>query len=176
MDHPLTQSESRRIQEVFSKEVIAKERFWRMRPDGIVVLPPVGNKTGVFCILEHKRMSDVCDRYLTRDKPYGTTENQYVSLRIVISEVIKRQGWKVEQISFITGARPVNKQDLSQNLKFFNVPEASIHSIYSKLVMRVFDVYANILKCMYSTRFSWGPARSEASPEAQPTPIPSTRR
>ena len=37
--------------------------------------------------------------------------------------------------------------------------------------MRVFDVYANILKCMYSTRFSGGLTRSEASSEAQPTPI-----
>jgi hypothetical protein len=65
----------------------------------------------------------------------------------------------------------VNKQDLSKNLKFFNVPEANIQSIYSKLAMRVFDVYTNILKCMYSTRFSGGSTRSEASPEAQPTPI-----
>jgi hypothetical protein len=37
--------------------------------------------------------------------------------------------------------------------------------------MRVFDVYANILKCMYSTRLSGGSTRSEASPEDQPTPI-----
>jgi hypothetical protein len=29
-----------------------------MRPDGIEDLPPVGNKTGVFCILEHKWMSE----------------------------------------------------------------------------------------------------------------------
>jgi hypothetical protein len=28
-----------------------------------------------------------------------------------------------------------------------SVPEASIQSIFSKLAMRVFDVYANILKC-----------------------------
>ncbi len=27
--------------------------------DGIAVLPPVENKAGVFCILEHKRTSDV---------------------------------------------------------------------------------------------------------------------
>jgi hypothetical protein len=140
-----------------------------MRPHGIAVLPPVGHKAGVFCILEHERMSDVCDRYLTRTK--RTAEDQYASLRSVISEVIQCQGWKVEQVSFITGSRSVNKQDLSQNLKFFNVPEHSIQSIYSKLVMRVFDVYANILKYMYSTRFSWVSTRSEASPEAQPTPI-----
>ena len=65
----------------------------------------------------------------------------------------------------------VNKEDLIKNLKFFNVPEASIQSIYSKLAMRVFDEYANILKCMYSTRFSGDTTRPEASSEAQPTPI-----
>jgi hypothetical protein len=109
-----------------------------MWPDGIEVLPPVGNTDGIFCILEHKRISDVCDQYLIRGK--STDENQYVSLRSVISTVIQRQGWKVEQVIFITGARSVDKQDLSKNLKFFRVPETSIDSIYSKLEMRVFDV------------------------------------
>jgi hypothetical protein len=62
-------------------------------------------------------------------------------------------------------------RSLSKNLKFFNVSEDSIQSKYSKLAMRVFDVYTNILKCMYNTRFRGGPRRLEASPEAQPTPI-----
>jgi hypothetical protein len=35
--------------------------------------------------------------------------------------------------------------------------------------MRVFDVYVNILKCMYSTRFSGGPARAGDSSETQST-------
>jgi hypothetical protein len=91
-----------------------------MRSDGMAVLPPVGNTVGTFCILEHKRMSDFCERYLVRVK--STTENQYVSLRSVISTVIQCQDWKVEQFSFITGARSVDKQDLSKNLKFFRVP------------------------------------------------------
>jgi hypothetical protein len=133
-----------------------------------VILPPVGNKTGIFCILEHKRISDVCDQYLTRGK--HTSETQYESLRSAISKAIQIQGWRVEQISFITGVRSVNNQDLSKNLQFFNVPEATIQSIHSKLSMRVFDVYANILKCMYSTRFTGGPTRLEASPEDQQTP------
>jgi hypothetical protein len=47
----------------------------------------------------------------------------------------------------------------------------SIQSIYSKLEMRVFDVYANILQCMCSTRFSGGSTRSEASPEDQSATI-----
>jgi len=82
---------------------------------------------------------------------------------------IQREGWKVEQVSFITGARSVNKKDFSKNMKFFNVPEASIQSVYSKLTMRVFDIYANILKCMYSTRFSGGSTKSEDPPETQST-------
>ena len=77
-----------------------------MRPDGIAVLPPVGNKTGVFCILEHKRMSDVCDRYLTRVK--HAVEDQYSSLHSTINETIQCQDWKVDQIILITGARSVN--------------------------------------------------------------------
>jgi hypothetical protein len=133
MARPLTPVEDRRIKEGIPKETVVKESFWRIRSDGIAVLPPVGNTVGIFCILEHKRMSDVCDRYLIRAK--NTAENQYVSLRSAISTVIQSQGWKVEQVSFITGARSVDKQDLSKNLKFFRVPEASIDSIYSKLAM-----------------------------------------
>ncbi len=36
--------------------------------------------------------------------------------------------------------------------------------------MRTFDVYANILKYMYSTRFNGGATGSETSTEAQLTP------
>ncbi len=133
------------------EHVFQGESFWWMWPDGIAVLPPVGNTAGIFCILEHKRMSDVCDRYLIRVK--STVENQYVSLRGVISTVIHRQGWQVEQISFITGARSVDKQDLIKNLKFFRVPEVSINSIYSKLVMRTFDVTLNREYCQIHVQY-----------------------
>ena len=172
MKRPFTQADERKIQEGQSRETVAKERFWRLRPDGIEVLPPVGNKSGVFCILEHKRMSDVCDQYLVRAK--HEEEDQYASLRSALSGVIQRAGWKVEQVSFITGARSVNKKDFSKNMKFFNVPEVSIQSVYSKLTMRVFDVYANILKCMYITRFSGGSTKLEDSLEAQSTPTAAT--
>jgi hypothetical protein len=94
---PLTQAENKRIQGGQSRESVVKKRFWRLRPDGIAALPPVGNKADIFCILEHKRMSDVCDQYLTRAK--RTVEDQYVSLHSDISVVIGREGWRVEQIS-----------------------------------------------------------------------------
>ena len=99
-------------------------------------------------------MSDVTDQYLLRAR--FRTVNQYESLRRSLGIVLQRQGWKVEQISFIVGARFLNEQDLRKNLKFFQVPEASIESIGSKLAMRIFDEYANILRCMYSTRFNGG--------------------
>jgi hypothetical protein len=130
------------------RKILADATGWHSGP------PTRGNKACVFCILEYKHMSDVCDRYLLRAK--STAENQYTSLRSAISDAIHRQRWTEEQISFVTGSRLVNKQDLGKNLKFFIVPEASIQSVYSKLAMRVFDVYANILKCMYSTRYSGG--------------------
>jgi len=139
-----------------------------MRPDGIAVLPPVGNKTVIFCILEYKCMSDFTDQYLRRSK--STDENQYVSLRSALSDVIHHQDWKVEQIRFVTGSRSVNEQDLRKSLKFFRVPEDSIKSIYSKLAKRVFDVYANILRCMYSTRFNVVTTRSGVFSEDQMTP------
>ena len=69
---------------------------------------------------------------------------------------------------------PKVKGDPIKNLKFFRVPEASVQSIYSKLGMRVFDVYTNILKCMYSTRFSGGSTMLEDSSDAQATPIVAT--
>ena len=90
-------------------------------------------------------MSDVTNQYLVWARL--KTEDQYSSLFIHTS---------------------VNEQ-LRKNLKFFQVPEARIESIYSMLTMRVFDVYANILKCMYSTLFNGGLASSGSSSETQST-------
>jgi hypothetical protein len=48
----------------------------------------------------------------------------------------------------------------------FKVPQAGIETIRSKLIFKIFDEYANILKGMYSTRFNRRPANSAAP--AQP--------
>ncbi len=64
MVRPLTSVEDRRIKEGIPRKTVVKESFWRMWSDGISVLPPVGNTTGIFCILEHKRMSDSLVSYL----------------------------------------------------------------------------------------------------------------
>ena len=55
----------------------------------------------------------------------------------------------------------MNNQDLGKNLKFFQVPEAIIQSV--TLAMRVFDVFANILKFMCSTRYDGDSIKSGVS-------------
>ncbi len=65
MTHPLTPVENKRIKEGIPRETVMKESFWRIWLDGITVLPPVGDTAGTFCILEHKRMSDCCERILS---------------------------------------------------------------------------------------------------------------
>ena len=129
---------------------------------------PTESKSGIFYILEFKRMSDITDQYLIRAR--SRAENQYASLRRALGETIQRQGWRVEQISFITGSRSLNEDDLRKKLKFFQVPEASIEVIGSKLALRIFDEYANILRCMYSTRYRGGPSGTRSSTEGPKIP------
>jgi hypothetical protein len=97
-------------------------------------------KSGTFCILEFKWMSDVIDQYLIRVR--FQAENQYESLWRTLGGTLQHQGWCVDQIS-------LNEEDLRENLKFFQVPESSIEAIGSKLDMWIFDEYVNILRCMY---------------------------
>ncbi len=63
----------------------------------------------------------------------------------------------MKQKSFIAGARSLNEKDLHDNLVYFKVPQAGIDSIRSKLDLKIFDEYANILKGMYNTRFNGHP-------------------
>jgi hypothetical protein len=83
-----------------------------------------------------------------------TYEAQCASLRSALAMTMQRQGWKVEQVSFIAGARSLNEEKLKKNLTYFDVSPASIEPIRAKLAMKIFDEYANILKGMYSIRFN----------------------
>ncbi len=102
--------------------------------------------------MEFKRMSDVTNQCIVRAK--NVAEEQHLSLRSVLSKTMQRQGWKVEQVSFITGAWSLNEEDLKKNLAYFKVPSVRVEPIHTKLVMMIFDEYANILKGMYSIRFN----------------------
>ena len=82
------------------------DRLWNKRPDGIAIKMPTKTKTGVICLLEFKRMSDVTNHYIVRTN--HVSETQYASLRSVLVITMQRQGWKVEQVSFIGGVRSLN--------------------------------------------------------------------
>ncbi len=78
--------------------------------------PPTKTKSGVFCILEFKLMSDVTDQHLGRSRQ-KVTEDQYDSLRSDLSKTIEHQGSMVNRISFITGTRSLNEEDLTEFFK-----------------------------------------------------------
>ncbi len=77
-----------------------------------------------------------------------------MSIKSALQRTLGPHGWIVSQRSFIDGARSLNKKDLHDNLAYFKVPQTGIDSIRSKLTLKIFDEYANILKGMYSTRFN----------------------
>jgi hypothetical protein len=81
-----------------------------------VFRPPTKTKSGVFCILEFKLMSDVTDQHLGRSRQ-KVTEDQYDSLRSDLSKTIEHQGSMVNRISFITGTRSLNEEDLTEFFK-----------------------------------------------------------
>jgi hypothetical protein len=141
-----------RRQQGISHEQIAEDRLWNKRPDGIAFKMPTATKSGVICLLEFKRMSDVTSHYIVRAKSVAVA--QYESLRSALSKTMQHSGWMVHQRSFIAGARSLNEAEFKENLEYFKVPSASIDSIRTKLAMTLFDEYANILKGMYSIRFN----------------------
>ncbi len=83
-------------------------------------------------------------------------EDQYASFRTALSKTLQHQTWEVDQVSFITVARSLNEEDLRKNLQVFEVPQAGIETIRSKLVMTLYNEY--VLKGMYSARFNGGGA------------------
>jgi hypothetical protein len=100
-------------------------------------------------------MTCVTDQYVKRAK--HVAETQHVSIKSVLQRTLGFQGWTVKQKNFISGARSLDEGDLHDNLTYFKVPQTGIDSIRSKLVFKIFDEYANILKGMYSTRFNGHP-------------------
>ncbi len=153
--HPLTEAEQRKCDAGTSEAIIAIDRLWNKRPDGFAIKKTTETKVGEVVILEFKRMSCVTDQYVKRPKNVG--QAQYVTIKSALQRTLGLQGWTVTQKSFITGARSLNEKDLHDNLTYFKVPQSGIDSIRSKLALKIFDEYANILKGMYSTRFNGRP-------------------
>ena len=108
---PLTQVEEIRRQKGIPHEQIAQDRLWNKRLDGIAFKVPTKGGAGVICLLEFKRMSDVTSHYIVRSK--HVAEAQYASLKSALAITMQRQGWKVEQVSFIARARSLNEKKIN---------------------------------------------------------------
>ena len=78
LQRPLTRAETVRRQQGISHEQIAEDRLWNKRPDGIAFKMPTDTKSGVICLLEFKRMSDVTSHYIVRARSVAMA--QYESL------------------------------------------------------------------------------------------------
>ena len=56
---------------------------------------------------------------------------------------MQRQGWRVEQVSVVTGVWSLNEEELKKNLAYFKVPSTSVETIHAKLAMKIFDEYVS---------------------------------
>ena len=81
-------------------------------------------------------MSDTTEQFLERARRIA--ESQGDSLKKVQDTTLQSNGWEVRQISFVSGACSASKS-LRNKSKIFNVPEAGIESIRSKLSMKIID-------------------------------------
>jgi len=101
MKRPLTPAERKRRQEGNApRETIAEERLCPKRPDGIAIKRPTKIKSGVFCILESKRMSDVADQYIGGARQAAEDQYaSYASLRTALSNTLRHQGWVFKESS-----------------------------------------------------------------------------
>ncbi len=113
-------------------------------------------------------MSCVTDQYVRRVR--NVAEAQYAYIKSALERTLGPQGWTVSQRSFTAGARSLNEKDLHDNLPYFKVPQEGIDSIRSKLALKIFDEYANILKGMYSTRFNGRPENKGGHDQMDTTP------
>jgi hypothetical protein len=77
----------------------------------------------------------------------------------------------VNHRNFITGSRSLIEQDLHENLGYFKVPQVGIESTRSKLVLKIFDEYVNILKGMYSTWFHGCPRDNDTNDQRDSDPV-----
>ena len=84
----------------------------------------------------------------TNSSPLGGSSGRHYSIR----------DGKSNGSASLRDPGPSNEQDLRKKLKIFQVPETSIEAIGAKLATKIFDEYAHILRCMYSTRFNGDPS------------------
>ena len=80
-------------------------------------------------------------------------------MKSALDKTLHPEGGLVSQVSFIAGARSLNKQDLHKNLEFFKIPQASIETIRSKLALKVFERIREYTKRHVQYAIQWATRR-----------------
>ena len=92
------------------KEIEAKERFFRTRPDGIAY----HNENKIWYLMEFKRTSDVLPDYLERKDKMAL--KQYENFLNILRKA-KKPGWTTDQLNFIVGSKTINENAMDTNLE-----------------------------------------------------------
>jgi hypothetical protein len=92
------------------KEIKARERFFRTRPDGIAH----NNENRIWYLMEFKRTSDVLPDYLERKDKMAS--KQYENFMKILRKA-KKPGWTSEQLNFIVDSKTINENAMDTNLE-----------------------------------------------------------
>jgi hypothetical protein len=98
------------------REIIAKKRFFRVRPDGIAH----HNKKRMWYLMEFKHTSDVLPDYLERKD--SMESKQYENFMNIFRKA-KNPGWTSDQLNFIVGSKSINENVMDTNLEKIGITQ-----------------------------------------------------
>jgi hypothetical protein len=125
------------------REIKARERFFRTRPDGIAH----HNENRIWYLMEFKRTSDVLPDYLERKDKMAS--KQYESFMKILRKA-KKPGWTSDRLNFIVGSKTINENDMDTNLERLGINQKKKKKIKAATAKANIHGLLNILKTYYA--------------------------
>ncbi len=124
------------------REIEAKKRFFRTRPDGIAH----HNENRIWYLMEFKRTSDVLPDYLERKDKMAS--KQYENFMNILRKA-KKTGWTSDQLNFIVGSKSINENVMDTNLERLGINQKNKKKIKAETTKTNIHSLLNILKVYY---------------------------
>jgi hypothetical protein len=125
------------------REIKAKERFFRTRPDGIAY----HNENKIWYLMEFKRTSDVLPDYLERKDKMAS--KQYENFMNILRKA-KKTGWTSDQFNFIVGSKTINENAMDTNLERLGINQKNKKRIKAATAKANIHGLLNMLKAYYA--------------------------
>jgi len=125
------------------REVMARKRFFRTRPDGIAH----HNEKKIWYLMEFKRTSDVLPDYLERKDKMAS--KQYETFMEILRRA-KQTGWTTDQLNFIVGSKTINENTMDTNLERLGINQKKKKKIKAATAKANIHGLLNILKAYYA--------------------------